>query len=166
MSGSKSFPGVDPGRRRNMQANQSRDTKPEMQVRKLLHAGGYRYVTHERTLPGKPDIVFPAKRKIVEVRGCFWHGHGCSPLGLMPKSRTEYWEPKIAATKARDIRNEVALQEKGWQVLNVWECVVRGDKGELKALLSDFLGPPRTPKSLKGDRSAVHPISSVPYLSD
>jgi DNA mismatch endonuclease (patch repair protein) len=138
------FDGVSAGRRRNMQANRSKDTKPELTVRRLAHALGYRFRIHLRSLPGRPDIVFTARRKVVEIRGCFWHGHGCHPLGQLPKSRTEYWVPKIAANRDRDIRNEAALREAGWQVLVFWECSVRRDPDGLRHQLSEFLGPVRT----------------------
>lgn len=108
-----------------MAANRSRDTKPELLIRKLLHARGYRFRLHRRELPGSPDLVFVSRRKIIEVRGCFWHGHGCFPLGQLPKSRSEYWTPKIAGNKARDSRNLRLLDDLGWGVLEVWECQLR-----------------------------------------
>jgi DNA mismatch endonuclease (patch repair protein) len=108
-----------------MVANRSKDTKPELLLRRLLHAEGYRYRLHRRDLPGSPDIVFPSRRKIVEVRGCFWHGHGCAVLGQLPKSRTEYWTPKIAGNKERDAKNLRLIGELGWDVLEVWECQLR-----------------------------------------
>lgn len=126
-----------------MQANRSTNTKPELLVRSMLHRAGYRFRIHDRSLPGKPDIVFAARRKIIEIRGCFWHGHGCSPIGLLPKTRPEYWQPKIAATRLRDARNEATLAELGWTVLNLWECEVRDGGNTLAARIFEFLGPPR-----------------------
>jgi DNA mismatch endonuclease Vsr len=124
-----------------MQANKSKDTKPEIAIRSLLHAHGYRFRLHSKNLPGRPDIVLPGRKCVVEVRGCFWHGHGCSPLGQLPKSRREYWQPKIAGNKERDAKNVVALEQLGWSVLEVWECDVRArPKAVLKRLIS-FLGP-------------------------
>lgn len=86
----RAFEGVSEGRRRNMQANRSKDTKPETTIRRLLHAEGYRFRIHRYDLPGRPDIVFPSRRVIIEVRGCFWHGHGCR-LGQLPGNRQDYW---------------------------------------------------------------------------
>ncbi|RWC46085.1 MAG: DNA mismatch endonuclease Vsr [Mesorhizobium sp.] len=135
------FEGVTEGRRRNMQANKSKDTKPELTIRHTLHRLGYRYRLHRRDLPGKPDLVFPSRRKIVEVRGCFWHGHGCSPLGRIPKARTDYWEPKIFGNRERDAKNLAALRLLGWDVLEVWECDIRCSPYEVTAALVEFLGP-------------------------
>ena len=134
------FEGVSEGRRRNMQANRGKDTRPEMTVRRLLHSLGYRYRLHRRDLPGKPDLVFPGRRKVIEVRGCFWHGHGCSPLGQLPKTRTDYWTPKIGGNKARDLRNMALLHERGWQVAEVWECQIITDLPAVAECLISFLG--------------------------
>jgi DNA mismatch endonuclease Vsr len=139
------FEGVTEGRRRNMQANKGKDTKPEMTVRQLLHRLGYRYRLHRRDLPGRPDLVFPSRRKVIEVRGCFWHGHGCFPLGQLPKSRTDYWGPKIAGNKARDARNMAALQAAGWDALEIWECRARAAPEEVAAEVMRFLGPVSAP---------------------
>lgn len=138
------FEGTTEGRRRNMVANRSTDTKPELVVRRMLHAAGYRFRIHRRDLPGKPDVVFPGRRAVVEVRGCFWHHHGCFPLGQMPRTRPEYWVPKLAANKARDARNLEALAAQGWRVMEVWECDVRADPDGILARLREFLGPPGT----------------------
>lgn len=129
------------GRRRNMRANRSENTGPELTVRRMLHRLGYRYRIHSRDLPGKPDIVFTARRLAIEVRGCFWHGHGCRPLGQLPRSRVEYWGPKISGNRERDLRNKLKLEEQGWSVLELWECDVRGSPGEIERTLRDFLGP-------------------------
>ena len=125
-----------------MQANKSSNTKPELTVRRMLHAAGYRFRIHRRDLPGRPDIVFPSRRVIVEVRGCFWHGHGCR-LGQLPNNRQEYWSPKIEATKERDQRNLRTLRDEGWRTIEVWECEVRADAAGVLEKLSEFLGPPR-----------------------
>jgi DNA mismatch endonuclease (patch repair protein) len=117
-----------------------KDTKPEMLVRRMVHAAGYRYRLHVRELPGKPDLVFPARRKVVFINGCFWHRHcGCA-LARLPKSRTEFWTEKLERNKARDERNVAALQDLGWGVLTVWECEIRDPAalmGRLKAFLDD-----------------------------
>ena len=101
-----------------------KDTKPELMLRRALHAQGYRYRLHRRDLPGSPDLVFPARRKAIFVHGCFWHGHGCR-WGKAPKSRAEYWLPKIEANKARDNRVLTLLGDKGWQAMVVWQCELR-----------------------------------------
>jgi DNA mismatch endonuclease Vsr len=137
---------VSEGRRRNMRAVKSTNTKPERTIREMLHSLGYRFRLHKRDLPGKPDIVFTAKRKAIEVRGCFWHGHGCHPLGLLPKARPDYWRPKISQTKERDTKNMAALREAGWEVLELWECCIRKAPDDIKKKLRAFLGTPRTPK--------------------
>lgn len=108
-----------------MAAIRGADTKPEMLVRKGLHARGFRYRLHDRRLPGRPDLVFPARRAVVFVHGCFWHGHDC-PLFVMPKTRTEFWQGKIAANRARDDAALAALRETGWRTGIVWECGLKG----------------------------------------
>ncbi|MGE3301667.1 MAG: very short patch repair endonuclease [Hyphomonadaceae bacterium] len=108
-------------RRRIMQSVGVRDTGPERIVRSALHKAGFRFRLHRRDLPGKPDIVLPAKRLVVFVHGCFWHGHGCAK-GKLPKSRLEYWRPKIAANAERDKRNVRDLAKLGWRSLIVWQC--------------------------------------------
>jgi DNA mismatch endonuclease, patch repair protein len=116
---------VSPERRsENMRRIRSRSTKPEMAVRRLVHGMGYRYRLHVRTLPGKPDLVLARLRKIIEVRGCFWHQHpGCSDSHI-PKTRKRYWHPKLAKNRKRDLQNLGALRQLGWKVLIVWECEV------------------------------------------
>lgn len=109
----------------NMRNIRSKHTSPEMAVRRLVHGMGYRYRLHVPTLPGKPDIVFPASRKIIEVRGCFWHQHKGCIEGRVPKSRIEYWKPKLSRNVKRDKANEKQLKKLGWRVLALWECEVR-----------------------------------------
>ena len=120
---------------------------PRIAVRQLLHAFGYRYRLHEKALPGKPDLAFPGRRKIIEIRGCFWHGHGCFPLGQIPRTRTDYWAPKIGGNRQRDLRNIAALCSDGWQVLELWECDIRRAGEALTTELTNFLGPPKLGKS-------------------
>lgn len=103
----------------------AKDTTPEMVVRRMLHAAGYRYRLHTRDLPGKPDIVFPARRKVVFINGCFWHRHRDCALARLPKSRIEFWTEKLERNRERDERNAEALQALGWDVLTVWECEIR-----------------------------------------
>lgn len=108
-----------------MAAIKSKNTGPEVRVRKMLHAMGYRFRLHARELPGKPDIVFRTRRKAIFVHGCFWHGHeaGCSD-SRSPKSNENYWNPKIAGNRERDLRHLAALREMGWKVLVLWDCEV------------------------------------------
>lgn len=113
--------------------------KPEVIVRSMVHGMGYRYRLHLKDLPGKPDLVFRSRKKIIEVRGCFWHQHrGCSEAHL-PKSRTDYWLPKLARNKQRDKENCKQLQKLGWRVLVVWECEIEDTK-RLSTTLRKFLG--------------------------
>jgi DNA mismatch endonuclease (patch repair protein) len=125
-----------------MASVRTKDTRPELALRKLLHALGYRYRLHTRALPGSPDLVFPARRKVIFVHGCFWHGHGCR-WGRMPKSRKGYWVPKIVGNRARDRRVIRQLRKDGWKCLVVWECALRPQnrRGLEKAVR--FLGPRR-----------------------
>ena len=100
----------------------SRDTLPELTVRRLVHKMGFRYRLHVPSLPGRPDLVFPKLRKIIEVRGCFWHQHqGCIDSHL-PKTRHDYWLPKLQRNRDRDGQNLAKLENLGWRVLIVWEC--------------------------------------------
>ncbi|MGO4638441.1 very short patch repair endonuclease [Mesorhizobium sp. 2RAF45] len=102
----------------------TRNTKPELMVRQALHRLGYRFRLHRRDLPGSPDLVFPARRKVIFVHGCFWHGHNCR-WGHLPKSRPDYWQPKIEANRERDLRNLAALGEAGWLSHVIWQCALR-----------------------------------------
>jgi len=115
----------------------SKNTKPEMAVRSLLHRMGYRFRLHRRDLPGRPDIVLPRHRKIILVQGCFWHGHTCR-LASKPKSNEDYWGPKIRANQVRDARNLAVLMGLGWSVLELWECEIKNRQG-LESRLRAFL---------------------------
>lgn len=117
----------------------TKNTKPEMAVRRFLHRLGYRFRLHSGELPGSPDIVFKRRKKVVFVHGCYWHGHGCR-WGRLPKSNTSYWSKKIAANVARDRRNIADLDALGWQVEVVWQCDLKRPE-EVEARLVDFLGP-------------------------
>ena len=108
-----------------------------MCVRRILHRLGYRYALHRRALPGRPDLVFAARRKVVFVHGCFWHGHVCRK-GRLPTSRVDYWSEKIHKNKARDARNVNDLQADGWDVCIVWECET-SDRDSLTRRLVHFL---------------------------
>jgi DNA mismatch endonuclease, patch repair protein len=111
------------------------NTKPEMILRRGLHALGFRFRLHDRRLPGKPDIIFPRYRAVILVHGCFWHGHDC-PLFRWPKTREAFWRQKISGNRARDEITTVELRTKGWRVLQVWECALRGtgSLGSAKAI--------------------------------
>ena len=105
-----------------MRAVKSTDTKPEMIVRRALHAAGFRYRLHAKGLPGKPDIVLPKHRTVIFIHGCFWHGHNCKRGARSPKTNGAYWRAKIGRNKARDEKNAAALEALGWRVVTVWEC--------------------------------------------
>jgi DNA mismatch endonuclease, patch repair protein len=129
-------------RSRMMAGIRSKDTKPELIIRKGLHRMGLRYRLHDKKLPGRPDLVFPKYRAVIFVNGCFWHGHDCPDFRL-PKTRTEFWSEKIAATKLRDLRARSALDRLGWHHETVWECAVRrkdeGAHERIVAILADWL---------------------------
>lgn len=113
------------------------DTKPEMIVRRMVHAMGYRYRLHGDRLPGTPDIVLPRHRKVIFVHGCFWHRHDCPDGRKLPRSKPEYWGAKLERNRRRDGASIVRLREMGWDVLVVWECEVRA--GAARALVAAFL---------------------------
>ena len=100
------------------------NTAPELLVRRLLHKLGYRFRLHRHDLPGTPDIVLPSKRKVIFVNGCFWHAHGCR-IGRPPKSRPEFWLPKLERNRKKDARDKRRLRSLGWKVLTVWQCQTR-----------------------------------------
>lgn len=116
----------------------SKDTKPEMTVRKLLHAMGYRFRLHRTDLPGTPDIVLPRYRKVIFVHGCYWHTHNCKYGRVVPRTNQQFWAAKRAATVARDRRKRSALRRLGWDVLTVWECQLK-DEARLRSRLGYFL---------------------------
>jgi DNA mismatch endonuclease (patch repair protein) len=130
---------ISPGRRsENMRRIRSKGMKPEMQVRRLAQALGYRFRLHVPGLPGKPDLVFSRLRKIIEVHGCFWHQHqGCIDSHI-PKSRVDYWRPKLERNQQRDKENIRKLRRLGWRVLLVWECQ-SGDLTRLRRRVQKFL---------------------------
>jgi DNA mismatch endonuclease (patch repair protein) len=125
-------------RRRIMQSVGTKDTGPELIVRRLLYSLGFRYRLHGKKLPGKPDLVFASRRKAVFVHGCFWHNHECSK-GRAPKSKAEYWLPKLETNRLRDDRNLDLLASQGWQSLVVWQCETK-DPDALRLKLVSFLG--------------------------
>ncbi|KQM96377.1 hypothetical protein ASE77_18785 [Sphingomonas sp. Leaf226] len=118
-----------------MQAVKTKDTGPEWVVRRFLHSRGYRYRLHPKNLPGRPDIVLPGRRLAIFVHGCFWHSHDC-PKGRAPKSKLDYWGPKLEANRERDIRKASELEGMGWTVLTIWQCETKDEAVLAKKLLS------------------------------
>ena len=125
-------------RSRVMRAVKGQDTEPEMVVRRLAHSLRYRYKLHDKRLPGKPDLVFPARRKVIFVHGCFWHQHDCPRGARLPKSHQDYWVPKLSRNQQRDAEHNSSLEAMGWQVLVIWECETR-DRQTLATTLTLFL---------------------------
>ena len=126
-----------------MVAIRGSNTKPEIKVRRLAHRLGYRFRLHRKDLPGRPDLAFPGRRKVIFVHGCFWHQHpdpGCRPAAL-PRTRQDYWHPKLARNVERDARNIADLEAAGWQVLVIWECEL-ADIDAVAGRIHVFLGPP------------------------
>lgn len=120
-----------------------KNTAPEMVVRKLAHAAGFRFRLHRTDLPGKPDLSFVGRRKVILVHGCFWHGHGCK-IGRLPKTNLDFWGPKIARNRERDLEVEAALVAAGWEVLTVWQCETKTrDLDGLRERIVNFLGKPK-----------------------
>jgi DNA mismatch endonuclease (patch repair protein) len=130
---------TSPERSAIMRAVKSRDTSPELAVRKLLTEMGYRYRLHSKKLPGVPDIVFPSRKTAIFVHGCFWHGHSCKRGARTPKTNIAYWRAKIARNVARDRRRASELRRLGWRAKIVWECEVGSPK--LRHSLRRYLGP-------------------------
>lgn len=127
-------------RSRRMSRIRNKDTKPEMFVRKLIHRMGYRYRLHGKQLPGKPDLVFASRRKVIFVHGCYWHRHddpSCK-LARLPKSRLDFWGPKLEGNRERDKRNQMELKALGWEVLVIWECQL-SDVDDVTARVREFL---------------------------
>jgi DNA mismatch endonuclease (patch repair protein) len=103
----------------------SKDTAPEMAVRRLVHSLGYRYRLHSPKLPGKPDMVFTSRKKVIFVHGCFWHAHKGCPKGKLPKTNLKFWKPKLEKNQKRDKRNQRKLKVAGWKVLVIWQCKIK-----------------------------------------
>lgn len=114
----------------------SKNTKPELQLRRALHAVGYRYRLHDKALPGRPDLVFAGRKKVIFVNGCFWHGHDCPVGNRLPKSNTDFWADKRHRNQERDLAQRLQLTKMGWKYLDVWECEVKGNPN----LVSDVTG--------------------------
>ena len=114
-------------RSRMMSGIRSKNTKPELLVRRLLHQRGFRYRLHDSRLPGKPDLVFPKYGAVIFIHGCFWHGHQCRFFRL-PGTRTDFWESKISGNRKRDRKTRKVLSDSGWRIAIVWECALRGSE--------------------------------------
>jgi len=128
-------------RSENMARIRSKNTGLELHVRNAIYQMGYRYRLHVRELPGKPDIVFPGRRKVIFVHGCFWHQHSGCREGRVPTSRRDYWVPKLERTVARDAAHIDQLRNAGWEVLVLWECEILRDSNELRTIIENYLGP-------------------------
>lgn len=123
----------------NMRAVRAKDTKPELIVRRLAYGMGYRYILHDRSLPGTPDLVFRSRRSVIFVHGCFWHRHKGCARASEPRSHVGFWRPKLARNAARDKRQLRALKKRGWRTLVIWECETK-DGHALLPRLRRFLG--------------------------
>lgn len=122
----------------NMSRIKGKNTKPEMLVRKFLHANGFRYRLHVKDLPGKPDIVLPKYKTVIFIQGCFWHGHDQCRYYVIPKTKTEWWLDKINGNKSKDGSNIESLKDAGWEVIEIWECELKPKQrlDNLKSLLN------------------------------
>jgi DNA mismatch endonuclease (patch repair protein) len=118
----------------------SKNTRGEMIVRRLVHSLGYRYRLHVRKLPGAPDLVFPSRRRVIFIHGCFWHRHSCPSGDRMPKSRVAFWRNKLEGNASRDRRAITKLRRSGWGILTIWECELK-DAERLARRIVRFLGP-------------------------
>ena len=140
-------------RSRMMSGIKGKDTRLEMLLRRGLHRAGYRFRTHKKDLPGKPDIVLPRHKAIVQANGCFWHGHDCS-LFKVPSTNREKWKEKIDRNRERDQRNRDALEAAGWRVLDVWECSVKGpdrlESLDVIQFVCDWVGSGEVSAELRG----------------
>jgi DNA mismatch endonuclease (patch repair protein) len=116
----------------------SRDTKPELVVRRLIYSLGYRYRLYHSKLPGKPDLIFARQRKAIFVHGCFWHGHCCRAGKNRPRSNLSYWSAKLLRNQQRDVANRKALRKLGWKILVLWECQI-GNSARLRSRIETFL---------------------------
>ena len=125
-------------RSRIMRAVKGQDTRPEMIVRRLTHGMGFRYRLHHKGLPGKPDLAFPARRKVIFVHGCFWHQHHCPHGSRSPKSNRDYWIPKLQRNRERDAEHQLRLNEMAWSTLVIWECEL-SDQVALRNRIRAFL---------------------------
>jgi len=136
-----------------MSGIRAKNTRPEILVRKLLHSRGFRFRLHDASLPGKPDVVLKKYRTVIQIQGCFWHGHDCA-LFKLPGTRRDFWFDKIARNRANDVRNSVLLRNQQWRVLTIWECALRGkarlDSERLGEKLAQWIAA-QSHRPLKGE---------------
>lgn len=137
----------------NMSQIKGKDTKPEMLVRRFLHAKGFRYKLHDKTLPGKPDLVLPKYKTVIFIHGCFWHGHQHCRYYVIPKTRTEWWVNKINGNIANDRKAEALLAQAGWKVIIIWECELKKAvlENALTRLQHQLLGTESSQKAPEAD---------------
>src|SRR5258708_468794 len=128
---------IERNRSKLMAAISSKNTRPELLVRRITHAMGYRYRLHVASLPGKPDLTFPSRRRVIFVHGCFWHQHGC-PESHLPRTNSAYWLPKLERNRARDAEHLEALRDAGWKCLIIWECELK-DVERIRKRVAKFL---------------------------
>lgn len=127
-------------RSERMSRIRGKDSNPEMKLRRLVHGLGFRYRLHVEDLPGKPDLVFPARHAVIFMHGCFWHRHEGCKLARLPKSKLNFWKKKLETNRERDLRHHQQLLELGWSVLVVWECQL-GDTVNASRIIQEFLNP-------------------------
>jgi DNA mismatch endonuclease (patch repair protein) len=144
---------IDPARSALMASIRKRDTKPELVVRRLCHQLGFRFRLYRRDLPGTPDLVFPRLRKLIWVHGCFWHQHSGCKLAKLPKSRLDYWLPKLRRNRERDVASEAAVSALGWRSLIIWECETK-DIDSLTTALETFLQSSPQPNAAELEKSS------------
>lgn len=140
-------------RSRMMSGIRGKDTKPELIIRHALHRRGFRYRLHDKRLPGKPDLVFPSRRAVILVHGCFWHGHDCH-LFKQPSSRKKFWKTKISRNREKDIETIKDLSDGGWRILTIWECALKGKirqpENEIIRIITRWLTSGASDMELKG----------------
>jgi DNA mismatch endonuclease (patch repair protein) len=129
-------------RSERMSRVRSKDSAPELKLRRLIHGLGFRYRLHVKELPGQPDLVFPSRRAVIFMHGCFWHRHEACKLARLPKSKLDFWGEKLEANRQRDIVHQERLFQLGWRVLVVWECELN-DAGQVSEIVSNFLNERR-----------------------
>ena len=139
----------------NMRQIRSNDTGPELTLRRLIHGMGYRFRLHRKELPGTPDLVFPGRKKVVFLHGCFWHQHAGCREGRVPGTRREYWEPKLARNQERDALAQAKLKSLGWGVLTLWECELSKNADGIMKQIGQFLGPPGHVQALAEHSEAI-----------
>lgn len=125
-------------RSERMSRVRSKDTRPELAVRKLVHKLGFRFRLHRKDIPGRPDLVFPSRRKAIFVHGCFWHRHQGCALARLPKTRPEFWVPKLEGNRLRDRKKQRELRRAGWDFITIWECEVK-DQAAVVRVVNKFL---------------------------